>query len=65
MKKKTKILNSEDGYNVVADLYDENENYLNSFEQGELVPLLGGIANKKILDVGAGTGRVSVSLANR
>ena len=65
MKKKIKVLNSEDGYNVVANLYDENENYLNSFEQGELVPLLGGIANKEILDVGAGTGRLSVSLANR
>ena len=65
MKKKIKVLNSEDGYNVVADLYDENENYLNSFEQGELVPLLGAIANKKILDVGAGTGRLTTMLANR
>ena len=65
MKKKAKILNSEDGYNVVADLYDENENYLNSFEQGELVPLLGAIANKKILDVGAGTGRLTTMLVNR
>ncbi len=64
-KKRAKILNSEDGYDVVADLYDENENYLNSFEQGEVIPLLGGIAHKTILDVGAGTGRLSVSLANR
>ena len=50
---------------MAAELYDENEKYLNSFEQGELIPLLGGIAGKKVLDVGAGTGRLSVALANR
>ncbi|TSC84660.1 MAG: ubiquinone/menaquinone biosynthesis methyltransferase [Parcubacteria group bacterium Gr01-1014_13] len=65
MPKKIKVLSSEDGYNLAADLYDENEKYLNSFEQGELIPLLAGIAGKKVLDVGAGTGRLSVALANR
>jgi malonyl-CoA O-methyltransferase len=65
MSKKIKVLSSEDGYNLAADFYDENEKYLNSFEQGELVPLLGGIAGKKVLDVGAGTGRLSVALAHR
>ena len=65
MAKKAKVLSSEAGYNLAADVYDENEKYLNSFEQGELVPLLAGIAGKKVLDVGAGTGRLSISLANR
>ena len=50
---------------MAADVYDENENYLNSFEQGEIIPLLGALADKKILDVGAGTGRLSLPLANR
>lgn len=63
--KKPKFLSSEEGYNLAAAVYDENENYLNSFEQGELIPLLAGIADKKVLDVGAGTGRLSVSLASR
>lgn len=65
MSKKIKVLSSEKGYNLAADVYDENENYLNSFEQGELIPLLGALAGKKVLDVGAGTGRLSVALANR
>ncbi len=50
---------------MAVDFYDENENYLNSFEQGELIPLLGALADKKVLDVGAGTGRLSLPLANR
>ena len=65
MAKKPRFLSSEEGYNLAAAVYDENENYLNSFEQGELVPLLAGIADKKVLDVGAGTGRLSVALASR
>ncbi|HSR89588.1 MAG TPA: methyltransferase domain-containing protein [Candidatus Udaeobacter sp.] len=65
MAKKAKVLSSEEGYNLAADVYDENENYLNSFEQGEFIPLLGALAGKKVLDVGAGTGRLSLSLASR
>ena len=65
MPKKVKFLSSEAGYNLAADVYDENENYLNSFEQGEFIPLLGALADKKVLDVGAGTGRLSLPLANR
>ncbi len=65
MPKKIKVLSSEAGYNLAADVYDENENYLNSFEQGEFIPLLGALADKKVLDVGAGTGRLSLPLVNR
>ena len=65
MKKKIKILNSEAGYNLAAEFYDEKEKYLNSFEQGRLLPLLGDIRDIKILDIGAGTGRLSLALAKR
>lgn len=50
---------------MAADFYDEKEKYLSSFEQGKLLPLLGEVVGKKVLDVGAGTGRVSIYLANR
>ncbi len=65
MTKKVKVLSSQSGYDLAAAGYDENENYLNSFEQGEFIPLLGALAGKKVLDVGAGTGRLSLPLANR
>lgn len=61
-KSKIKILNSEKGYNLAAETYDKKEKYLNSFEQNKLLPLLGNVKNKKILDVGAGTGRLAIAL---
>jgi ubiquinone/menaquinone biosynthesis C-methylase UbiE len=63
VSKKIKILDSETGYNQAASVYDFKEKHLNSFEKGKLLPLLGDVKGKRILDVGAGTGRVSVPLA--
>ena len=37
--------------------------YLNSFEQNKILPLL-GVENKEILEVGVGTGRLAIRLAN-
>lgn len=65
MAKKAKILDSAIGYNLAALVYDKKETYLNSFEKGQLIPLLGDVKGKKILDVGAGTGRVSIPLAHK
>lgn len=65
MSKKIKVLSSEEGYNLAAQFYDEKEKYLNSFEQGKVIPLLGDLAGKKVLDIGAGTGRLSLFLANK
>jgi len=58
---KIKIFNSTVGYDLAAVDYDKREKYLDSFEKNKLEPLLGEIKHKKILEVGAGTGR----LANR
>lgn len=61
--KKIKILDSAEGYDLAAQDYDKKEKYLNSFEKGKFLSLLPEIKNKKILDVGAGTGRVSLLLS--
>lgn len=65
MPRKIKVLSSEEGYNLAADFYDEKEKYLNSFEKNKLLPMLGDVTGKKILDVGAGTGRLAIYLSNR
>ncbi len=62
MPAKIKVLNSEEGYNLAARRYDEMEGYLNSFEKENLFYLLKDVRDKKVLDIGAGTGRVSVML---
>lgn len=63
MPKKVKILNSEAGYNLLANYYSQREKYWDSFEKGRVLSLLGNVKNKKILDVGAGTGRLAIRLA--
>lgn len=63
MKSKITIMSSAAGYDLGADDYDKKEKYLNSFEQGKFLPLLGDVVGQKILDVGAGTGRISIPLA--
>lgn len=60
---KIKILKSVVGYDLAASGYDKKEKYLNSFEQNKFLPLLGDLKNKKVLDVGAGTGRLSLMLS--
>lgn len=60
---KIKILKSAPGYDLAAATYDKKEKYLNSFEQNKFLPLLGDLKNKRVLDVGAGTGRLSLSMA--
>lgn len=56
-------MNSENGYNLLADYYHKKEKYWDSFEKDKVLPLLGDVKNKKILDVGAGTGRLALRLA--
>lgn len=60
---KIRVLKSAPGYDLAAFNYDKKEKYLNSFEQNKLLSLLGDLSGKNILDVGAGTGRLSLMLA--
>ena len=62
-KKKVKILDSKEGYDLAAIHYDKKEKYLNSFEDGQVLKILGDVKGKKVLDVGAGTGRLAVKLS--
>ena len=61
--KKAKLLSPQKGYDQYAVYYDQKTAYLDSFEQNKLLPFLGNRNNKKILEVGAGTGRLSSRLA--
>ncbi len=60
---KIKVLKSAAGYDLAASTYDNKEKYLNSFEQNNFLPLLGDLHDKKVLDVGAGTGRLAVLMS--
>lgn len=63
-KSKIKIVDSLKGYDLVGESYDEQKGYLDSFEQEHILQLLNEVQGKKILDVGAGTGRISIPLSD-
>lgn len=63
MAKKHRLLDSRRGYDLASGVYDTKEKYLNSFEQGLLLSVIGDVQSKKILDVGAGTGRMTLPMA--
>jgi len=65
MKAKVRQMAAVVGYGLVAGDYDKKEAYLNSFEKGQVLKLLGDVSFKKVLDVGAGTGRLAIALAGK
>lgn len=65
MSKRPELIGSKHGYNRIARSYDKKESYLNSFEKGKLWEVLPNIEEASVLDIGAGTGRISVTLARK
>ncbi|MBI5412607.1 class I SAM-dependent methyltransferase [Candidatus Peregrinibacteria bacterium] len=57
-----KPLDPKTGYDRYAAKYDTHQTYWDSFEQRALRPYFQNIAGKKVLDAGAGTGRLSIRL---
>ncbi|MBU0705664.1 class I SAM-dependent methyltransferase [Patescibacteria group bacterium] len=55
-------LDPKQGYARYAHEYDELEKFWDSFEQNKLDPYIAESAGKRVLDAGAGTGRVSLKL---
>lgn len=48
---------SSQGYDLYAHFYDKTLRFLNTFEKGKLVEFCGDLTDKKVLDIGCGTGR--------
>lgn len=55
-------LDPKSGYARYAHEYDEREKFWDSFEQNKLGPYIAESKGKKVLDAGAGTGRLSLRL---
>ncbi len=57
-----KRLDPKEGFARYAHEYDERERYWDSFEKEHLSPYFAMVDGKKVLDAGAGTGRISMKL---
>lgn len=57
-----KKLSPQEGYARYAEIYDKSEKYWNSFEKDFLTPYIDLVQGLKVLDAGAGTGRLSLKL---
>lgn len=62
-KRKIKILESAQGYDKYAKAYDKDHEFLDSFEQGYFQWLNRDLIGKKVLEIGCGTGRNTLRLA--
>ena len=64
-RKPSIVHDSKEGYDKYAKFYDKTLEYLDSFEQGKLMGVIGKIKGKKVLDVGCGTGRIIKALTEK
>lgn len=64
-KNKSKLYASEEGYDLYADRYDKDHDYLNTFENDVVLKMLTNLEGKKVLDIGCGTGRLIEFMRNR
>lgn len=55
---RSNVYKPEEGYDLYADSYEKDYEYLNSFENDAVLKALGNLKGKKVLDVGCGTGRL-------
>ena len=64
-KKRVKIINVEKGYNLIAKIYDKLYNPAIITEEPTFLKLVGNVKNKKVLDVGCGTGRYTIMFSKK
>lgn len=55
---KKRLMESKEGYNLYASNYQNDEAFLDTFEENDLFRMIGDVSGKKILDIGVGTGRI-------
>lgn len=58
-------LSTQEGYDLWSAIYDDEDNPLVRLEQSRMSELLGNVAGLSILDLGCGTGRHAVALAQQ
>ncbi|MAG45610.1 MAG: hypothetical protein CMH63_02440 [Nanoarchaeota archaeon] len=60
-----KTVTIKEAYKQWANRYEEDLPYLFESESEKVIPLIGNVKNKQVLDLGCGTGRYSIALAKK